>query len=245
MKDLNTASPPSLRPNDFPDDISYEEWKHEESKAISELIVSMIEANPQLATFESNEVLSTLLSDPGERNELRRTVSDTPAKYFAEAEQIHMATNGKLRPDVPRRQSANDDHEDFIQRHTYTFIPEDPRAYYRRLLEVCLKGQMDDSLREESGDSLFCPSVLALLNECAVRWRVHSAAQISLLLDVVREMFDNEELDIEHIFGAFSMADNWNYSSWPSADVQFLVFNTDSEISLDPDVDDDARKFTA
>ena len=220
MKDLNTATPPSLRPLDFPDEISYDEWKHDESKAISELIVNMIEANPQLAKLESTEVLSSLLSDSGEKNELRRTVSDSPTKFATEVEQHNIAINGKsTRPELPRRISVNGDPEEFVQKHTYTFIPEDPRAYYRRLVEACLKSHKNDPQQGDDESSLLSSSLLVLLNECAVRWRVHPAAQVALLVDVVRQLYDNAELDIQSINEAFSMADNWNYSSWPTADV--------------------------
>src|SRR5438046_5734480 len=99
MKDLNTGTPPALRPSDFPDELSYDEWKREESKAISELMVSMLESNPQLAKSEPTEVLSSLLSDSGERPELRRTISDTPpitgSRYSTDIEPLSIATNGK------------------------------------------------------------------------------------------------------------------------------------------------------
>src|SRR5271163_1239956 len=138
MKDVNTATPPSFRPIDFPDEISYEEWKLEESKAISQLILSMLESNPLLAQSEPVEVLQSLLSDPttAEKLDLRRVVSDTTSptgmKGVAEVEQLNIATNGKSsRLDVKRQGSAGDD-GDVVGRHNYTFIPEDPRAYFRK-----------------------------------------------------------------------------------------------------------------
>ena len=138
MKDLNTAAPPTLRPIDFPDEISYDEWKREESKAISELMVSMIESNPLLAKSEPTEVLSSLLSDSGEKPELRRTISDAPSimgsRHSPDIEQLGIATNGKTPlPDRRRRTSLHEEQDEFVTKTTYTFIPEEPRAYYRRL----------------------------------------------------------------------------------------------------------------
>jgi hypothetical protein len=221
LKDLNTATPPSLRPNDFPDELSYEEWKHEESKAISELTVSMIEANPLLAISEPTEVLSSLLSDSQDRPELRRAISETEPRYSIDIEPLNVATNGKFsRPDMPRRVSMNDGQEEFAPKNIYTFIPEDPRAYYRRLVELCLKAQQSEYMREQSDRPLLSSETRALLYECSVRWRVHPAARISLLLDAVKQLYDSDELGIEDANEAFSIADNWNYSSWPVADVQ-------------------------
>ena len=39
----------------------------------------MIESNPLLAKSEPTEVLPSLLSDSGEKPELRRTISDSPS----------------------------------------------------------------------------------------------------------------------------------------------------------------------
>jgi hypothetical protein len=227
LKDLTTATPPSLRRADFADDISYEDWKHGESKAISELMVNMIQANPQLAKYQSNEVLPSLLSDgekSTEKPEIWRTTSDssTTQRRSTDIEQLNIVSNRTSRPDISRRVSLNDEETDnFIVKSSYTFIPDDSRAYYKRLIEACLKAQKTEPMTEGEYDegSLLSKSTRTLLNECAVRWRVHPAARISLLLDVVRQMYDHEELDIQDINEAFTIADNWNYSSWPNADV--------------------------
>ena len=113
----------------------------------------------------------------------------------------------------------NEDYDDFIQKTNYTFIPEDPRAYYRRLIESCLKAPNNDVEEEEAGESLLSNSKMALLTECAMRWRVHPGARVALLLDVVRQLYDSEELSIHDLSEAFSIADFWNYPSWPIADV--------------------------
>jgi hypothetical protein len=224
MKDLNTGAPPTLRPTDFPDEISYDEWKREESKAISELMVSMIESNPLLAKSEPTEVLSSLLSDPVEKPELRRTISDTPfimgSKHATDVEQLSVAMNGKpYRPDGLRRMSLHEEQDEFVPKTTYTFIPEEPRAYCRRLIELCLKTPKNEEHGDEAEESLLSNATMALLNECAVRWRVHPAARVSLLLDVVRQLYDNEELGIRDLNDAFSIADYWNYQAWPNTDV--------------------------
>src|SRR5436190_8721571 len=117
MKDLNTTTPPSLRPSDFPDEISYDEWKREESKAISELMVNMIQSNPELAKSEPTEVRPSLLSD-GDRPELRRSTSDTASiigsRYSTDIEQLNTSSNGKYnRQDRPRMSSMTDDYDEF------------------------------------------------------------------------------------------------------------------------------------
>jgi hypothetical protein len=218
MKDLTNASPPSLRPSDFPDESSYEDWKYHESKAISELVVNMIQANPKLAKLEPMEILPSLLSDSAsERPDLRRTTSDQhhgQSRQASEAGQPTIARSS--RPDIRRRISMTDDLDEFTQKHAYTFLPEDPRAYYKRLVEIVLKS---DRTHDEEEGELLSEASRELLEECAFRWRVHPASQTSFLFEVVKQMYDDEELDIDHIEQAFSMADNWDSSSWPIADV--------------------------
>src|SRR5579859_2620731 len=177
MKDLNTATPPSLRPSDFPDDgISYEDWKLHEQKAITELTVAMIQANPQLAKSEPISVLPSLLSESEDKNDLRRTTSadSTPnvRQSMYGVEDLNIASNGR-RPEAFRRVSQ-EDVDEFVTRSSYTFIPEDPRAYYKRLLEISVKAQK--SAATDGEDTLLSPTSLALLTECAVRWRVHPAS---------------------------------------------------------------------
>jgi hypothetical protein len=220
MKDLNNATPPSLRPSDFPDDgISYDDWKYNEQKAITDLTVAMIQANPQLAKSEPTAVLPSLLSDSEDKNDLRRTMSADLIPSMRQSmyvEDLNIASNGR-RPEGVRRVSQ-DEIDEFVSRSSYTFIPEDPRAYYKRLVEMCVKAQKTAAADGEE-DFLLSSSSLALLSECAVRWRVHPASRISVLLDVVRQMYDHQELGIQDINEAFSFGDNWDYSSWPIADV--------------------------
>ena len=180
-------------------------------------MVNMIQANPQLATFQPLEKVSSLLSDPNERPDLKRVVSDNPSIIGRRSSDVEQLTivNGK------RRTSQGEEPDDFVQKQSYTFIPEDPRAYYKRLVELVLKAQRNE-LPEEEGDddSLFLERSRKLLGECAFRWRVHSASRLSLLLDVVKQLYDDEILDINDVREAVAMADSgWPYSSWPVADV--------------------------
>jgi hypothetical protein len=224
MKDLNTGVLPNLRPSDFPDEISYEDWKYNESRSITELMVGMIQANPLLAKSEPTEVLSSLLSESAERPDIRRSSNSPPdpMRRSVDIEQLNIVNGRGSRPDMLRRTSAEDS-DDFVARSSYTFVPEEPRAYYKRLVEFCLKAQKSEAgealIDEDNDSSLLFNSTLALLQECASRWRVHPASRIALLLEVVRQFYDHEELGIEDINEAFAMADNFDYSSWPTADV--------------------------
>jgi hypothetical protein len=248
MKDLNTGILPSLRPSDFPDDgISYEDWKFNEQRAITELTVSMIQANPQLAKSEPTAVLPSLLSESEDKTDLRRITSADFSPNMRQSmyvEDLNIASNGR-RPEGFRR-ASQEEIDEFATRSSYTFIPEDPRAYYKRLVEMCVKAQKSASTDEEEEESLLAPSKLALLNECAVRWRVHPASRISLLLDVVRQMYDHQEVGIQDINDAFSFADNWDYSSWPVADVPPSLISANwAEISSQPCARHGARDLTS
>ena len=83
-----------------------------------------------------------------------------------------------------------------------------------------MKAPKTEEEGDEAEESLLSSATMALLNECAVRWRVHPSARVSLLLDVVRQLYDSEELGIQDLNEAFSLADYWNYQAWPNADVK-------------------------
>jgi len=203
---------PSLRLADFPDQATYEEWKFHELKRIKALVVNMIQLNPQLAKFEPMEVLPSLLSDSAERPDLRRTVSDQ--QPHRDVEQLNISRS--TRPDPNRSVSFPEEESDeFVQKSTYTFIPEDPRAYYRKLVEIVLKADLRD---DEPG--LLSADTRELLEECAFRWRVHPASRVTLLLDVVKMMYDEEELDVADIGRAFEMAHDLDYYAFPVSDVK-------------------------
>lgn len=220
MKDLNTATVPALRRADFPDEISYEEWKREESKAISQLIGAMVEANPLLAKSEPTEVRSSLLSETADKSDLRRTISENTTRYSVDVEQLNIMNGRQSRPEW-HRGASSEGMDDYTAKSTYTFVPEDPRAYYRKLLDLSLRARKAGlGVEEEEESALFTSTSRALLTECATRWRVHPAARIALLLDIVREQYDAGDLDIGDVNEAFALADNWDYSSWPIADVQ-------------------------
>ncbi|KAH9831900.1 c2 domain containing protein [Teratosphaeria destructans] len=89
---------------------------------------------------------------------------------------------------------------------TFTFIPPDPRAYYRRLLKACLTVDLADEQSAEgdgSGVKLLSKPSLDLLNEVAVRWRIPSFTRMVLFLDVIREKYQHQEASLEILDAAF------------------------------------------
>jgi hypothetical protein len=175
----------------------------------------MIQLNPQLAKFEPVEVLPSLLSDSAERPELRRTVSDQNPQR--DVEQLNISRFS--RPDPNRAASFPEESDEFAQKSTYTFIPEDPRAYYKKLVEIILKAEQRN---DEPG--LLSADTLEILEECAFRWRVHPASRVTLLLDVVKTMYDDDELDVADIGRAFEMAHDLDYYAFPVSDVHLYSF---------------------
>ena len=77
---------------------------------------------------------------------------------------------------------------------TFTFIPPDSRSTYRDLVERCLDYDLDmlKSLPEDEDVSLGVLSAdhLALLAECATRWRLPPAFRTWTFLSAVVELFE-------------------------------------------------------
>lgn len=99
----------------------------------------------------------------------------------------------------------------------YMFIPADSRACYRAVLKEALTHDMLEQQEGSNGAEtgsihLLCKRSAELLNEIGLRWRIQSITRMILFLDVAREKFVNQEMDLDTLDAAF------NYIKDPPAD---------------------------
>ena len=89
-------------------------------------------------------------------------------------------------------------------------------------------------------------ATMALLNECAVRWRVHPGARVLSFSMLSDSCMKTDELGIQDLNEAFAVADYWNYPSWPNADVTIPAFHADMvEILVRPSAGFNARNIAS
>lgn len=113
------------------------------------------------------------------------------------------------------------------QSTTYYYIPEDPRAYGRLLVKICLSHDL-----KSKSDTLLSKNSIAILTECFNLWQIPSSTRAALVMDVCQELLKLKELPISLIEDSVSFISHvgrengkreWDTSLWPVCDREVYV----------------------
>ena len=184
---LNLGTGRTLSIGDFPNREAYELWKKSEGPELSQMMLSIVQSDPGLAKSPSEGPAN------GDSSQLTRTLSNNRASRIVDLAEISSlpmmdATNG-----------ASDESD------VYTFIPADPRSCYRSILSQAWQYDM----KHPEGDfnsKVLTKATLDLLQEICARWRIPGFSRAVLLLDVAREKFVNNDIDLDTLDAAFTLA---------------------------------------
>ncbi|KAL8692074.1 MAG: hypothetical protein Q9218_002833 [Villophora microphyllina] len=207
---LNLNSRKTLRSDDFHFDEAYDTWRKGEAHDLSQMMLAIIQSNPELAKSTAGSNLPQLqrqLSSPepidGAYPDVLRRMSDHSERSSYVIDQpFDMSTlsSGSQSPDT----SVDDD-------NGFAFIPPEPRAYYRFILgETFIHDVNDQSLQpsEATADApaikLLSKQSMELLNELGLRWRIPPVSRMTLFLDVVCEKFFDQEISLDTLDGVFN-----------------------------------------
>lgn len=187
---LSLNSNRTLSNDDFDNEDTYEQWKKAEVQDLSQMMLTLIQSNPELAKSTTGAAFS----------DISRTMSD-PAAAESVDQQLDV---GNLNLDHSPRESIADD-------TPFTFIPPDARTYYRAVLQKALANDVyqDEPSEENSGEpsiQLLSKSSTDVLNELALRWRIPHPSRMVLFLDVIREKFEHQEINMDVLDTAFTFA---------------------------------------
>ncbi|KAJ4375721.1 hypothetical protein N0V86_007254 [Didymella sp. IMI 355093] len=155
---LSLMTRKTLSADDFDSEEAYEQWKSQETSELSRLILELMQANPDLAKGSSAAAhirSHTASVDLGSRQGSQSSESG--------AYGLDQAVDGlSMRDDL-----ANGD-------ESYTFIPSDPRSYYRAIVKEALTYDLADAQQNEGGEyiGLLSRQSHDLLSEVAHRWRL-------------------------------------------------------------------------
>ena len=210
QKHLNTGTKRTLNGDDFDTQEAYQAWKKAEAPDLSQLMLSIMQVNPELAKSSGAASLPMFKSDTAD--------NATSDKAFAEMSRVLSQSEDSSSyvldmPDLSglSLDSANshDDKQDDADQ-IYTFIPADPRSMFRFIMLYALNYDLNDrnTSPEDGGSSapaqLFSKQSAELLNEIALRWRIPKFTRTVLFLDVVREKFAEGGTSLEILDGAFN-----------------------------------------
>ncbi|KAI9759463.1 MAG: hypothetical protein M4579_002303 [Chaenotheca gracillima] len=207
---INLSSSKTMRREDFESEEAYDAWRKAEGPDLSQMMLAIVQSNPELAKSTTSANLPQF--KPSASNS---TTSDSSHSEMSRKLSDQSDSNSSYVIDQPVELSAmnlnGDDHESSSEGDTFTFVPQDPRSLYRFILTQALSHDLKDQDLKPSEASANTPAIkllskqsTELLNEIAVRWRIPSFSRMLLLLDVVKEKFIDQEIDLDTLDTAFT-----------------------------------------
>ncbi|KAI4123583.1 MAG: hypothetical protein LQ338_005201 [Usnochroma carphineum] len=207
---LNLNSRNTLRSDDFDLDEAYDNWRKAEAQDLSQMMLAIVQANPELAksTTGSNlpqfqvQISSLDSANPSYPDALMRMSDNSERSSYVIEQPVDMTTmsSGSHSPETPSGDDA-----------AFTFIPPEARAYYRFIVAQAFTHDLNDKSLQPSEVTADGPAVkllskqsMELLNEIALRWRIPPVSRIILFLDVVREKFIDEEITLDTLDAVFN-----------------------------------------
>jgi hypothetical protein len=195
---LSLMTKHTLNSDDFDLEEAFEAWKHQEVPDISQMILAILQSNPELA--KSSPGGSVPQFKPNASVDLGYAGSPTSENGSSYVIDQPVDMSG-----LNLRDGGADDGA------SYTFIPQDPRTYYRAILKEALTYDLADAELQASEATSETPAMkllskqsAELLNEIAVRWRLPPCSRLILMLDVIQEKYVNQEIDLDTLDAGFT-----------------------------------------
>ncbi|CAG8974156.1 hypothetical protein HYALB_00002795 [Hymenoscyphus albidus] len=206
---LDSNTKRTLRSDDFDLEEAYQAWKKGEIPDLSHMMAEILQARPELvkSSSGSNKPLppvhsvSTSAEDQA-YSDLSKSISSPiePTSLYSFDQPVDMSALS-IQDDEPGRL--------FLEQSTYTFIPPDPRSYYKLILQHAMSfdhlqgaGSNDGSGEPVATELLSRPS-LDLMAELCLRWRIPQFTRLVLFLDVAAQKFLDQEIGLEQLDTAF------------------------------------------
>ncbi|KAI9925675.1 hypothetical protein MW887_005474 [Aspergillus wentii] len=203
---LNLKTRKTLSKEDFENEEAYETWKRSEGPDLSQMMLAIVQSNPELAKSTPGGALpqfNTGAADQdGSSGELSRRNSDRPTSFVIDQS-----------IDLSSLSFSDDGSNNSDESDTYTFIPSDPRPLYKFILARTLTHDLKDREMEAAQNAseipsgrLFSKQSTEFLNEVCLRWRIPNFSRLVLFLDVARTKFVDNEIDLNTLDSAFIFA---------------------------------------
>jgi hypothetical protein len=210
---LNANTNRTLRSEDFDTEEGYTTWRKAEAPDLSNLMAEILKARPELVKSSSGNnkplppVHSTASSPNAEDQayaDLARTISSpVDDNTFYSFDQPVDMSGLSLEEEQPSRL--------FLEESTYTFIPPDPRSFYRSILSHAMTFDQLHHTQTTDGPAVHPPlsrASMELLTELCVRWRIPQFSRLVLFLDVAAQKFLDQEIGLEELDTCFEFAKN-------------------------------------
>ncbi|KAF8346260.1 hypothetical protein F5887DRAFT_1061262 [Amanita rubescens] len=183
LKNINAGAAFPGRREDFDSDTGWQHWRSLETSVLQQLMVAMVQAKPELAKTTSDSTSPT-------------SGSGRPGSIYGPSgidSPIECTTS---RTASVKRSMYNS--LEFTHSSGMEDSDDDPRKYYKRLLELCLQEDLDKMLspdvpdNEEVSLGILTQPHLDLLSE----WHAYRAV---CFLDLVKDFFERESIPIQTV----------------------------------------------
>ncbi|PWY98873.1 hypothetical protein BCV70DRAFT_201660 [Testicularia cyperi] len=229
VKNISLQQPWPGRKEDFASEDAYQRWRASELASLSQMMMEMCQINPELLKSTSGDVPGTSAATTGSAS---RATGSRPDSYegASGAGDSNSGAGATATPDSETIQQVLGNPED----ETFgplVYIPPDPRAYYRRALEICIDYDLEmikhQPEEEEVSLSILTKRHIDLLSECAQRWRLSSSFRSVANLDVIKSKYDSGEVPLDCVSEALTTVtrtlNDYDFDAWMTLDQKLLV----------------------
>ncbi|KAI9888298.1 MAG: hypothetical protein M1814_000751 [Vezdaea aestivalis] len=212
---LNLNTRFTLRDEDFDTRDAFQAWKKAEDHPLSQMMLNLLQTEPELAKAGTGGQQiphpppgaenSSHAADMGYANTIRPVFDSSEGGSLGFDQPVDMSglNLGGSEPDL------NDNQE-----HPFTFIPPDTRAYYKFALSQIfaheVRNQPSNGNAKTDPSALFSKQSTELINVLCLRWRIPHFTRVNLFLDVVKDEFCDQQIDLEMLDAALMYADQLN-----------------------------------
>ncbi|PTB46847.1 uncharacterized protein TrAFT101_003715 [Trichoderma asperellum] len=198
---LNANLPGTLSSHDFDVEDAFLEWKKSEATHLSQMMMDILTAKPELAKTKTGPIDQSMTSRPTSMYEndqayadLSRVISDPGASSFAFDPSISLSSLA-----IGESSSIRT-----VDETIYTFTPSNPRSFYKHILQQAM---MFDQMHADPNNDYqpLSHKSMDLLNELSVRWRIPQFSRLIVLLEGVANQFLEKEIAPEDLDAAFDI----------------------------------------
>lgn len=231
MKNINAGVPFPGRREDFESEAAWQHWKTQETTQLQQMMVAMVSFNPELAKSTPSDVLPSVGTSSSSTRPGSVYSQNQPSSRHGSISTIHGVGGDFVDVTAPE----DGDEDDIEVGHHFTYIPPNPKRFYKRLLELCLIADLEVMLSPEVDDNdevslgILSTTHIDLINECAIRWRIGHPYRASCFLDLVKQFYERNDVPLECIPEALQNVvramHDIELEQWPLQDVRILFFN--------------------
>lgn len=202
---LNDDTKRTLRSVDFDLEEGYQAWKKAETPDLSQMIAEILQARPELVKASSDATKPAVTEGEQVQSAAPKPAAPTPATQ-SRPQNIEIPSDTSflsLEDDSPSQGTPDE--------LSFTFIPPDPRAYYRCILMHVMTFDLLHAPEATEGGTAPPPlskKSIELLTELCIRWRIPQFSRLVLFLDVAAQKFLDQEIGLVELDSTFEFIKN-------------------------------------